>query len=214
MSDSDNRNKRGVMVVREAVGVFHDATTLETAIDRLLSAGFDRADVSLLASDDAVAEKLGHRYEKVDELEDDPAVPRAAYVDRDSVVEGQSAVVGGLAYVGAVAAAGIIVASGGSIGVAIAGAAIAGGGGGLVGGALASVLGRRRAADVERHLEHGGLLLWVRCRDDDHEGRALEILTSCGGSDVHSHDIEVDVDSERNPLVGLNVDPFLPKAPI
>lgn len=35
--------------VREAVGVFHDERTLQAAADDLLVAGFDRADLSLLA---------------------------------------------------------------------------------------------------------------------------------------------------------------------
>jgi len=39
--------------VREAVGVFETIDTLQAAIDDLLSAGFDRAALSLLATDSA-----------------------------------------------------------------------------------------------------------------------------------------------------------------
>ena len=50
--------------VREAVGVFNRAEELQHAIDELLSSGFHRAELSLLASEQAVEEKLGHRYKK------------------------------------------------------------------------------------------------------------------------------------------------------
>ncbi len=55
--------------MREAVGVFQTAEQLEAAIDDLLSAGFDRAEVSLLAAEPAVEEKLGHKYRRPAELE-------------------------------------------------------------------------------------------------------------------------------------------------
>ena len=50
--------------IREAVGVFGDADTMQQAIDDLLSSGFDHADLSLLASESTVDEKLGHKYKK------------------------------------------------------------------------------------------------------------------------------------------------------
>ena len=65
----------GDKTVREAVGVFHDETALRDAADELMTAGFDRSDLSLLAGDHAVEQKLGHAYKKVEELEDDAEVP-------------------------------------------------------------------------------------------------------------------------------------------
>jgi hypothetical protein len=50
-----------------------------------MSSGFERAEIILLASESAVEEKLEHKYKKVSELEDDPNVPRAAYVSTESV---------------------------------------------------------------------------------------------------------------------------------
>jgi len=41
-------------VIREAVGVFANANDLQAAIDELLSSGFHRADLSLLACEEAV----------------------------------------------------------------------------------------------------------------------------------------------------------------
>jgi hypothetical protein len=66
--------------VREAVGVFHKVEDFQAAIDELLSSGFDRAELSLLASEHAVAAKLGKTSFRETDLEDNPAIPRAVYV--------------------------------------------------------------------------------------------------------------------------------------
>ena len=99
----------------EAVGVFEDAASLQAAIDDLLTAGFDRAELSLLADEATVERKLGHAYAKPAELEDDPQVPRTAYVSTEARGDAQGGLIGALVYVGAVAAAGAVVASGGTL---------------------------------------------------------------------------------------------------
>jgi hypothetical protein len=175
--------------IREAVGVFHDEKALQSAADGLLIAGFDQSHLSLLAGERAVEMKLGHRFEKVAELEDDPAVPTRAFDDVDSRTEGKAAIVGGLFYVGAVAAAGIIVASGGTAAAALIAAALAGGGGGLIGAALAQFIEHRHAHRLQEQLDHGGLLLWVRTPTPESEQRAVEILRANGADDVHIHDL-------------------------
>ena len=71
--------------VREAVGAFSTPETLQEAIDELMSSGFDRADLSMLAAETTVDEKLGHKYKKIVELEDDPIVPRCCYVSTESI---------------------------------------------------------------------------------------------------------------------------------
>ncbi len=199
---------------REAVGVFHDIASFDAAIDALQSAGFDRAEISLLAEEKTVTEKLGHKYVRAEELEDDPKVPRAAYVGREGVAQGQAAIVGGLFMLGSLAATGVVVASGGAL-AAVAVAALAGGGGaGLLGSVISSLLGKHHADHLESQLKKGGLLLWVGLRDEAHEKRAVEILSEHSADDVHVHDIRHAHDPEANPAAGLNIDPFLPEAPI
>jgi hypothetical protein len=201
-----------VRMVREAVGVFHDRDAFLDAVDDLLSAGFDRAELSLLAGEKAVEDKLGHAYDKVQELEDDAAVPRVAFVGDHSLAEGRTGIIGGLAYVGAVAAAGAVVASGGALAATVIAAVLAGGGGGVLGALAARWLGRDRAQALQRQLDKGGLLLWVRARDEAHEQRAVEILTRSGAEDVHVHALPGSRDPAQNPLAGLEIDPFLPGA--
>ena len=111
------------LTVREAVGVFKSAENLQAAIDDLLQSGFHRAELSLLASEQAVEEKLGHQYRKVSSFADDPLIPRAAYVSPEAIGGAEGGLIGVLMYVGAMAAAGAIVASGGTLTAVIVGAA-------------------------------------------------------------------------------------------
>ena len=69
----------------EAVGLFHDVKSLQAAIDCLLTSGFDQSDLSVLASEEAIEDKLGHNYGSTRDLEDNPNVPRGAYVTNESI---------------------------------------------------------------------------------------------------------------------------------
>jgi hypothetical protein len=173
-------------IVREAVCAFNRAEDLQGAIDELLSSGFDRAELSLLASAHIVEEKLGQRY-KVGALADDPAVPRAAYVSTEAIGDAEGGLIGGLVFAAATAAAGAVVASGGTLAAVVAATALAGGTGGLIGSVLAKWLGDHHARYLQEQMDRGGLLLWVRTWDTEHERRAVEILRKHSGSDVHVH---------------------------
>lgn len=198
--------------VREVVGVFQDQQSFQNAVDDLLTAGFDRSSLSLLAGHRAIEAKLGNTYDKVTDLEDDPQVPRVAYIGKDSLVEAKTGAIGTLAYVGALAAVGAVVASGGTLAAAIAAAVIAGGGGGVVGTVVSRHLGRAHGESIAQQLEKGGLLLWVRTRDADQETRAIDTLNRNGGADVHGHDMPAPNGPEADPFDGFEPDPFLPNA--
>src|SRR5215468_181366 len=175
--------------IREAVGVFHDERSLQAAVDALLIAGFDRSHLSLLAGQNTIEAKLGHRFEKVAELEDEPEAPTQVFVSVDSRTEGKGVLVGVLFYVGACAAAGAVVASGGTAALALIAGAVAGGGGGLIGAAFARFLEQRHAQRLQEQLDRGGLVLWVRTPDDEAERRAVDALSANGADDVHVHDL-------------------------
>ena len=175
---------------REAVAVFRTEGDLQAAIDELLSHGFDRAEISMLASEQAVEQKLGHRYRKAAELEDDPDTPRAAFVSIEDLGDGEGSLIGAPLYIGATAAAGAILVSGGTLAAAMAGAVVAGGAGAAVGSVLARLLGKRHAHHLAEQLDHGGILLWVRTWNAEDEWRAIEILRRHSGKDVHAHSLE------------------------
>jgi hypothetical protein len=185
--------------IREAVAVFPNAASLEDAIEELRSSGFDRPEISLLAAQGTVDEKLGHIYEKVSELVDDPSVPRTAYISTESRGDAEGGLVGGLMYIGAVTAAGAAVASGGTLAATVAAAAAAGGVGATIGGALALWVERHHADYLQDQLDHGGLLLWVRTRDQAREEKAVDILRRHSGKDVHVHDMPVDSYTSKQP---------------
>jgi hypothetical protein len=172
--------------LREAVGVFANANDLQAAIDELLSSGFHRAELSLLAGEDAMNEKLGG-FVDARAFEDDPTVPRSAYVSPEAIGDAQGSMVGALAYAGATAAAGAIVLSGGTIVVALVAATLAGGAGSVAGAVLGKWLGDHHACYLQTQIDHGGLLLWVRTRDAKAEERALQILRKHSARDAHVH---------------------------
>lgn len=180
-------SEQEVATIREAIGVFSRSDDLQDAIDELLSSGFNRADLSLLAGEQAVEEKLGHWYEKVGGLADDPTIPRTAYVSTQAIGDAQGGLIGGLMLVGAMAAAGAVVASGGTLAATIAATAAVGGAGGLVGSILAKWIGDHHAHYLQEQLDRGGLLLWVRTWNAEDERLAVEILRKHSGGDVHVH---------------------------
>lgn len=171
----------------EVVGIFHSPDDLEAAVDELLLSGFDRAELSLLASERAVENKLGRHYRAARELVDDRNVPRAAFVSTEAIGDAEGGLIGGLAYIGATVAVGAVVMSGGALAATVAAAALAGGAGGLIGSILARWVGEHHAQYLHDQVERGGLLLWVRAWTPADEARAVSILKKHAGDQVHAH---------------------------
>ena len=171
----------------EVVGIFHRAEDLESTIDELLSSGFDRAELSLLASEQAVERKLGRYYRPAAEMADDRTNPRAAFVSTAAIGDAEGGLIGGLAYVGATVAAGAVVMSGGALAATLVAAAVAGGAGGLIGSVLARWVGHHHSQYLHEQIDNGGLLLWVRAWTAADEERAQMILRKHAGDQVHAH---------------------------
>jgi hypothetical protein len=167
--------------IREVVGVFDDPEALEQAVFALETHGIDRAAFSLLADEATVERELGHRYQRVAEMEDEPAAPRETFFSRVSRAEAEYGLPVGLASVGALALVGV----GGLLPVLVAA-----GGGAALGAGLGRMMHRRHARRVEEQLARGGLLLWVNVRDAAQEKTAVETLTAHSAHDVHVHEIE------------------------
>lgn len=184
-------DERKATTIREAVGVFDTLEQLQDAIDDLMSSGFDRAKLSLLAAEKTIDEKLGHKFRRIADLEDEPSVPRCCYVSTESIGDAEGGLVGGLMYIGATAAAGAVVATGGTLALVIAAAAVSGGVGGLLGSLLAKWIDDRHARHLQEQLDRGGLLLWVRTSDGHEEVRATAILLRHSGRDVHVHSLPI-----------------------
>lgn len=173
--------------VREAVAVFSTSDDLQAAVDELETRGFDRAALSRLAPVAVVERTLGHRLASVAQAEDDPAVPRTALIEPESVGNAEGVLMGLPVYVGAIAGAAIAAANTASLLWIVLGAAACGGLGGWVGWRLYRRFSRRRDRRTRAELERGGLLLWVRTGGADQETIAQDILSRYGARDVHMH---------------------------
>lgn len=171
---------------REVVGLFSDAHALEAAVQDLLTHGFDHGDLSLLATDKVVRERLGHRIDDTVAASDDPTLPRRAWVEPETRMEGRGALTSVLGYFGAVTALGLTFATGGAAAAAIGGAVIGAGAGAGLGVGLGRLFDQRLVHEFERQLEHGGILLWVRVGDESEcEKRALDTLNRHGAHHAH-----------------------------
>src|SRR5688572_20419077 len=113
--------------VREAVGVFTNANALQAAMVELQENGFERWELSVLAEEETIKEKLGHIYRRVEEAEDDPNAPRTIFVSEENIGVAKGVVIGTPLYIAAVTTTAVIVASGGTLLTAILAAAAAGG---------------------------------------------------------------------------------------
>jgi hypothetical protein len=151
-------------VIREAVASFSDRRHFRGAVRALRAAGFEEADLSILASHEPLA---------------------AAEEDRGELIA--AGLSDEIKYIAPMTVAGIILVSSGPLGAAIAAAV----GAGLGGAALKEFIDDYTAAphreDFAAALQAGAVLLWVRCADPELELRASRILEEEGGRHVHIH---------------------------
>lgn len=193
--------------VREVVARFDDAEKFESAAEAVEMAGIDRSAISMMASEQAVEEKLGHRFARTESLEDDGAVPQTVYSDRHEMAEGKAAAVGIPGYVAGGAAGLAVVASGGALAAAMIAAAAGGAVGAGIGALAGQFISSQHAENLEAQIEKGGLLLWVAVRDEAEEAKVRVLLEENGGRDVHAHLIDRLSGDQEVPLA--NPDPFL-----
>jgi hypothetical protein len=151
-------------IIREAVASFPNRTHFRQAVAALLADGFDRSDISVLAS-----------HAPIEAADDkDPSLVAAGLTDEVN-------------YIAPLTVAGIILLSGGPIAATLAALVAAG----LGGAALKELFDFYMAAphrdDVEAALKAGAALIWVRCLDPELKLRATRILEEAGGRHVHVH---------------------------
>jgi len=151
---------------REVVGLFADRDSFEAAVAALTDAGFDRTDLSVLASHESI---------------DAAGAPGKPWKDA------MTAVVGELKYEGPLVASGAIVLAGGTVAATIAAVIGAATAGIAIREVLAEVTAKPHTEDFARSVEAGSVILWVRAEDDAHEHQASAILADNGAGNVHVH---------------------------
>jgi hypothetical protein len=177
--------------LREAVGLFHEPEKLNSALSELQSSGFDRAEISLLAREGILDGGAAKDYPDTRDTEDDPDAPRQAVVAETDVRQVRTLGTSMAAVVAAFAAVGITIFSGGAAAAALTAAVAAGGGAGALGYALGQRAGQSDDDGIRQQIEHGGVLVWIRTRDAEHEKRAKEILSRHGATAVQILDTPV-----------------------
>lgn len=179
--------KTKVIRIPEAVGVFDSLEQLQAAFYDLRSVGFHHSDISLLGSERDLREKLGNAFWTAPELEDDPRAPRAHFVSEEAMGELEGAIAGGFFFVGSAIAMTALLTPASTLAASIAAVAIGGTPGAVIGTLLARRVGQDHRQYYETQIHHGGILMWVRTRDKEHEDLAVKIMRAHSGKDVHLH---------------------------
>jgi VIT1/CCC1 family predicted Fe2+/Mn2+ transporter len=187
VDEAKNVEKTIVINVPEAVGVFDSFEAQQAAFYDLRAVGFHHSDISLLGSKEALEEKLGKAYWRASDLEDDPRAPRAHFVSEEAIGELEGAISGGFFFVGSYIAMAAMLTPVSTLAASIAAIAIGGGPAAVLGALLARRVGKHHKEYYADQIRHGGILMWVRCRDKDREELAVQILKGHSGRDVHVH---------------------------
>jgi len=187
-ASSDQHEKNIVIDIPEAVGVFDNFEDLQRAFYDLRMVGFSRYDISLLGGEEALKEKLGQSYWRSEKLEDDPHAPRAAFVSEEAIGELEGAIAGGFFFLGSYIAMAAMLTPASTLAASIAAIAIGGSPAAVIGTLLARRVGRHHKDYYTSQIKHGGILLWVRVKDKEHQDLAVKIMKGHSGRDVHVHD--------------------------
>lgn len=148
----------------ELVALFAGRDAFENAVNALLAAGFERPDLSVLAS-----------HESLD------AAGRPGKPWREAL----PALLGELKYEGPLVASGAIVLAGGTTAALMAGLIGTAVGGLAVRELLDEVTAKPHCADFARSVQIGSIILWVRADTDERRALAQRLLVEAGGTNVH-----------------------------
>jgi len=180
-------HKTATIYVPEAVGVFDSFKHLQGAFYDLRMVGFSRYDISLLAGQTVLEEKLGTEYWRASDLAHDPDAPRAAFCSQEGISELEGVIAGGFFIVGSFIALGTMLTPASPLAASISAIAIIGSPAAVIGTLLARRVGQDHQDYYANQIAHGGILLWVRVRDQDSEDLAVTILKGNSGREVHVH---------------------------
>jgi hypothetical protein len=210
MKQGHHENVLETIRVREVVGTVTTREALDELVTALMWAGFDRSDIDLLASREAVMRKLHAIYADPIPVAQDPDAPRRELIRPDDEVTSSALIFGTLITIGTLGATLPIVASGGAAATAVV-AALAGGiaGAGVAKTIKDQLISPKDAMELEDDLRSGGLVVLIRVRNREMEERAQDAMVRCGAQHVHVHEIELKKTSQDLPLANIRPDPWL-----
>ena len=159
-------------------GIYKSSAQAESAVDRIIAAGFSNNDISVLLPDTHSSKEFAH--------EKNTKAPEGTTtgVTTGGVIGGT---LGLLAGIGALAIPGIgpLIAAG-PIVAALAGLGVGGTVGGLTGALIGLGMPEFEAKRYEGRMNKGGILLSVHCDTSDEIKRAKQVLEATRAEDVSS----------------------------
>lgn len=161
-----------------AFAIFPTRAAAESAVDRLVAAGFSNQDVSVLMAD--------HQGTRDFAAEKNTKAPEGTTTG--GIAGGAiGGTLGLLAGLGALAIPGVgpLIAAGPIMG-ALAGLGAGGVVGGLVGALIGLGIPEYEAKRYEGRVKDGGILVSVHCDNSDEVSRAKDVLKQAGGEDIAS----------------------------
>ncbi|HWE48686.1 MAG TPA: general stress protein [Bryobacteraceae bacterium] len=178
---ADSKNKA-------VFGIYASPAHAESAVDRLLEAGFSNQAISVLLPDDRTTRDFAHKK--------DTKAPEGTTTGgvAGGVIGGT---LGVLAGIGAIAIPGLgpFIAAG-PIMAGLAGIGAGGVVGGLIGALVGMGIPEYEAKRYEGRVKNGGVLLSVHCDTSEQIDRAKEMLRNTGAEDISSSS-ESSVDKDR-----------------
>ena len=159
-------------------GIYKGSVQAESAVDRILRAGFSNNDISVLLPDAPSTKDFAHE-------KNTKAPEGAAWGVTTGGLAGGA--LGLLAGMGALAIPGVgpLIAAGPIMG-ALAGLGVGGAVGGLVGALVGLGIPEYEAKRYEGRVKDGGILLSVHCNTSDEIRKSKEVLKASGGEDIAS----------------------------
>lgn len=174
-------------------GIYSTRAEAETAVDRLIEAGFRNEDISVLLQDNVGTKDFAHEKET-----------KAPEGTTTGVVTGGAigGTLGLLAGIGALAIPGLgpFIAAGPIMGT-LAGLGSGGAIGGMIGALVGMGIPEYEAKRYEGRIKEGGILLSVHADNSDWVSRAKDILKHTGAHDVSSTgEASADYEASNKPL--------------
>jgi len=176
---------------REAVGIFLGADDLKRAGQELLSSGFERTALGILAGKEAVEKSLGDLYVRANAFSQHPDAPHMELVRHEAMGTTVHAWLGGLSLAGTTALGAVAVASSAGLGGALVAAAAGAATVGSVGMLMRAIIHESDAEHLQKQVDNGRLLLFARTDTPDEERRATEILSRNNAVEAKVYDVPV-----------------------
>ncbi len=195
--------------IREVAGVFPSRAVAIPAIDDLLLAGCDRADIDVVAEHHNAHNRIGSIPIPAVQLADMPDARRQEFVAPEDIAAIIALCVAIMSCLGAMIGAVSAIAAGQtttrSVTYVIVGAIVGCG----LGFVIARYLGGRWRQPIATPSGTDGLIVWVHVRTPDREQKAHHILQLRGVDAVRVHEVEIEKRAENIPLSSLRPDPWL-----